>query len=105
MILDLILASSRAVAETWRDEATRRRKISPTDPVADTMEFCATELLDHLQGVDRQTHWLGSEDFAQLHGVTPQTVRNWIRNSELEAVKTEKGGYMINRHATRQRSA
>ena len=93
-----VFASFRAVAEGWQAEAARRRKISATDPVADSLAYCAGELLSQVAQLSSDTAWLSVADFAQLSRVTPQTVRTWIRKGTLEAVATP-GGWMIRREA------
>ena len=102
MILDAVFAANRAVAEAWQSEAERRRKIATADPVADTLDFCAGEILTQLNELQQDSTWIGVEDYAALHDVTPQTVRNWIRRGELKAHDSGHG-YMINRNAKRQR--
>ena len=104
MILDAVFASDRELAKAWQREASERRGRAATDPVADTLDSCARELLDRTEELQETSTWVSAEEYAQLHGCTPQTVRGWIRREELAAHSTASG-YVINRHATRKRSA
>ncbi len=104
LILDAVFAASRAVAQSWQREAADRRKISAVDPVADTLDYCAIEILDRIVELEQKANWVNTEEYARLHGITPQTVRNWIRSGDLDAHETPKG-YVINRHTQRRKVA
>ena len=102
--LDAYFASARTVAGEWQRTAESRRLISVTDPIADTLDFCATELLKVTRDMEDATQWLTTEEFAALHNCTPQTVRNWIRRGELDATDTGTG-YLIHRRACHRKEA
>ncbi len=102
-MIEALFGSLRALGDGWRAEAARRRRISATDPVADTLEHCAGELHAHVHELDGDTVWLGPEGYAELHHVTAQTVRNWIRHGELDATRTAAGAWRIRRAAERKR--
>ena len=104
MILDAVFAANRAAAESWQQEAADRRKISAIDPVADTLDYCAAEIFDRIAELDQKVNWVNTEEYAELHGITPQTVRSWIRSGDLDAHETPKG-YVINRHTKRRKVA
>lgn len=104
-MIDAVFAQLRGMAEAWTREAARRRQISGVDPVADTLGHCATELAQQLLELEADMGFLSVEDYARLHKVTPQTVRTWIRDGELPAVRTDRGAYQIRRDAKRKRSA
>lgn len=89
------------LADGWEQEATRRRQLSAHDPLADVLGYCASELRDRLQEIVSDTHFLTPEEYAAEHGVTPQTVRAWIRATQLEAVRTGTG-WRIPRSASRR---
>ncbi|MBK8002408.1 MAG: helix-turn-helix domain-containing protein [Gemmatimonadetes bacterium] len=101
-MLDQLFAATREVAGRWAAEAAERRRISATDPVADTLEYCAGKLLERLHSLDQETEWLSTEDYAVMKGVTPQTVRNWIRRGELRALRAGLG-FRIRRTEERRR--
>ncbi len=101
-MIDALLDAGRKLAISWQSEADRRRRISPNDPVADTLDYCAGEILTQLGELQQDSTWVGVEDYAELHDVTPQTVRNWIRRGELKSHKSGHG-YIIHRNAKRQR--
>ena len=102
-MLDVIFANDRKVAESWRREAAKRRRLSQVDPVADTLDYFASELLEQVRTYEQTSHWLTVAQYAQLKLVTPQTVRNWIRRGELSAEPDGKGGWLIPRGAERAR--
>jgi hypothetical protein len=96
---DVVIRKVEATARTWRAEAEKRRGISKSDPVADTLEYCAGELTTGLKMVAAETQFLSVEQFARKERVTPQTVRAWIRENRLAAEPGVKG-YRIAKDAT-----
>ena len=101
---DDIVSAVEAVTRTWESEASKRRHISKTDPVADALEYCAGEIVSRVKAVQLSAPGLTVEQYAKLPHVrvTPQTVRSWIRNRQLLAVETPKG-YRISPDARRIR--
>lgn len=83
-------AVATSLAREWREEAERRRVISKADPVPDVLEYCAGELAARVRTAD-SVEPIGVAEFARVHGVTEQTVRNWCRSGRLPAVDTPKG--------------
>lgn len=73
-------------AESYRREAGQRRRHSPHDPVADTLEFVANDLIERARLLSDPTTLRSIEAYAAEHQVSAQTVRNWIRAGKLEAV-------------------
>ncbi len=100
-----LLASFGALGKAWREEATRRRKLTPNDAGADTLDYCAAEMARHVELQRAGTHRLTVEQYAALKGVSEQTVRNWIRRGELEAEPGARGGYAVSPLAERKRRA
>ena len=96
------IAAVTALAESWREEAARRRQLSKHDPVADALVYCADEAKVTLAPFTAPDAVLTVEQFAADQGVTPQAVRNWIHRGELPATKTPHG-YRIARAARRAR--
>lgn len=92
-MLDAVFARVQAVADGWAKEVAKRRRLTNVDPVADTLEYAAGELSAELEQLREDCRMLTPEQFAQLRagGVTPQAVRNWIKNGELEAYRTPRG--------------
>lgn len=88
---DVAASAAAGVARTWKQEAEKRRSISKTDPVADTLEYCAGELAARLKAVEETAQFLTVAEFAQRESVTEQTVRNWIKNKRIVAIDTPKG--------------
>jgi excisionase family DNA binding protein len=99
-MLDLFFAEFRDQAAVWRAEVAHRRARSAMDPVADAMESCAQDLEARVQLVERHTDRVTPEQYGELHGVRPQSVRRWIRAGELEATRTGNG-WEIPRDAVR----
>jgi excisionase family DNA binding protein len=99
-----MFAQLRALADGWQGEAGRRRQFTKTDPGADVLEHCASELTDQVAALASDTYYLTVEDYARLHGVTPATVRAWIKRRELAAVTTERG-WKIRRDERRRKRA
>ena len=96
---ELVIASMRQACESWRQDATQRRQRSAIDPVADTLESCASELESELVRIDDSTRLLSVEQFAREHGHSASTVRRWCLRSELAAERNTAGDWEIPRNA------
>jgi hypothetical protein len=101
---DAVVGAVERVAKSWRSEAKERRRISASDPVADTLEYCASELAARLRTIADESQLETVEQRAKRERVTPQTVREWIRTSQLTAQHGARG-YLIPRDAQRVRRA
>ncbi len=99
MIDELFTRVRTAVADVDA-EVAKRRAVSTVDAVADGMAFAAQEFRATLDDIERDTEEISTEQYAELHGVTPQTVGNWIRRGELKATR-EGHAWQIRRNATR----
>lgn len=104
-MINTLLDAGRQLANAWQAEADRRRRISSNDPVADTLEYCASDLLEHLRDLDDGTLYLTVEDWADQYGAkrgtrspTPRTVRGWIRGGRLKAMGP-RGSERVHRDA------
>lgn len=96
------LASAlKGLVDEWRKEIKIRRRRSQHDPVAEALDACAAEVQETVKVYDAADATLTVDQYAKDHGVTPQTVRNWIRRKELEARKTPNG-WAIPRGAERR---
>jgi hypothetical protein len=89
-------------AETYRQDAASRRRLSKHDPVADTLDYIAADLEERAGRLADPTSLRSVEDYAAEHNVAPQTIRNWIHAGELESVSNAKG-FQIPSGAVRQR--
>lgn len=101
--MTIVEAEIKKAADAWKDEARRRREISRTDPVADALEHCATDLTARIENARlADGEWLTVEEYALLPDVdrTAQTVRAWIRAGQL-AAKSTPNGYMIRKDERR----
>lgn len=101
---DPLMLAVHAATKTWRQEAEARRKVSRLDPVADTLEYCAGELAERLRSATAASEWETVERRAAREGVTPQTVRAWIRTGQLHA-RPGAHGYQILASAERVRAS
>jgi hypothetical protein len=99
---DRVVDAIDRVTKTWRLEAEERRRISTSDPVADTLVYCAGELAARLRALASESTYETVEAVAAREGVTPQTVRTWIRTNQLPAEHGAKG-YRIPKGAERVR--
>lgn len=99
---DVMVGAIEGVTRSWRQEAEERRRISKSDPVADTLDYCAGELAARLRALAVESETETVEQRAARDGVTPQTVRAWIRTGQLPAGNGPKG-YLIPKSAERVR--
>ncbi len=67
----------KVIAASWQQDATKRKKLSAADPVADALEYCASELLFEMESAIDDDDELSVAEFADLHGKARSTVRNW----------------------------
>lgn len=99
-MIDELFARTRAALDNVDAEVVRRHSVSSADAVADGMAFAAKQIRDSLAAIESDTVEISTEQYAKLHGVTPQTVCNWIRHKELDA-RREGQSYLIRRSASR----
>lgn len=86
-----LLSDFGDISKTWREEATRRRRVTAADPGADTLDFCATELEKKVAEVRASTVRLSVAEYAELKNVSDQTIVNWIHRGWLKAERGTKG--------------
>ncbi len=84
-------AEIERAAESYRQEASQRRKLSPHDPAADALEYVARDLVERARIVGDPTSFRSVEAYAAEQGVSAQTIRNWIHAGELEARPKGRG--------------
>ena len=96
------IATARRVASSWKEEASRRRRISQHDPTAEALDYCAAELLEELRPLEDPVRTYTVAEFAadQSPPVTPQCVRQWIKRGEIPATRGPHG-WQIPRAARR----
>lgn len=104
-MIERVWSSLRALAKSYREEAKNRRKVVPTDPAADALDFAAEELVQHVKQLEAATEWLTTSEYAQMHGVSSQTVRNWCEKRRLEGAELLQGEWRIPRSAKPIRKA
>ena len=98
---DAVIGTAEGVAGEWREEAERRRALSKTDPVADTLAFCASELVSRMRAVSiTERESVTVERFAGTMRVSAQTVRQWCRRGLVPA-RMVGNGWMIRGDAER----
>lgn len=96
---DVVFATLRRRVEELKAEARQRRKVTPDDAAADGMDYTADEVLVTLEECERASRELTVAEYARLHRVGRQTVRDWIRAGKLAARETARGEYLIPRAA------
>lgn len=104
MILDAMFGELTSVATAWKTEAGQRRRFTAVDPVADTLDHCATELESQVASLREGAYYLTVEDYARLHDVSAPTVRTWIKTGQLRAIGTDNG-WRIRKDERRKRRA
>lgn len=77
--------------EELRAEVDQRRKVWLDDPVAKGMEHALTRFSGLMLRVSDESNTVTVDQYAAEAGVTPQTVRRWIRAKELPAEETPHG--------------
>lgn len=82
-------------AAKWRAEANDRRTRTANDPGADALESCAKDLELTAKELADEVATLTPEGYGELHGVTPQTVRNWCRAGHVAGAEHGPGGWRI----------
>lgn len=102
-MLDMVLERVRALATEMRTKATERRQLHPVDAAADTCVFWALRVEALVEELAAGAETLSPEQYAALHGVSPQSVRNWSRAGELAATRGADGHWRIPRGAVRVR--
>lgn len=90
-----VLAELRALANTWRADAKRINQLSPSSEVASTLEGVAAELERLVLHLETGAQLLTVKQYAELHGVTSQTIRNWIRTGDLPTVNGTEGRKLL----------
>lgn len=100
---DPLAVAAVEVADAWEKEASQRRMRTPSDPAAETLASCATELRERIAQVERDTAYLSVTEYATVHGTSEQTVRRLCAAGLLEgAEKDLNGDWRIPRTARRR---
>lgn len=97
----------RAALADYGREVENRRRISATDPVADTMEYVVRDLAERVERAQATARLLTPEAYAALPHilVTPQSVRRWCRLGEVPGAVHTEHGWMIPAGAKRVRQS
>lgn len=74
-----------ALADAWKAEASKRRKLSAHDVGADILAYCADELRAELSDTCSDDEELTAAQYADLHDVSANTVRRWCQTGALLA--------------------
>lgn len=101
-MLETIFTAMRTLAAEMEAEATSRRRLTPGDAAAEASDYWASLLRARVAELEQDAETLTPAQYATLHGVTEQTVRNWIRRGELVADGDAASGYRIARRAERR---
>lgn len=95
----------RGVISAWKQDAERRRKVSPADQIADAFDHCAAEMESELASAIDAHRLLTVQQYARLRDVDDSTVRRWCIRGELPGEKNEAGDWMIPASAMRARKS
>jgi hypothetical protein len=104
-MVELVFGQLREAVKDLRKDVAKRRRISATDQVADGIEYAAGEIDSIIVQLETDLEYVTPDVYAEMHGVTPQSVRTWIRIGQLEAIGDADTGYRIRRTAQRRRKA
>jgi hypothetical protein len=74
---DKLMTRAQALASIWRNDAKKRRTISPQDNAADILEYCASELMAEFDALADDE--LTVAQYAEMHQRAPSTVRRWCQ--------------------------
>lgn len=102
-MLEIIFAQIKGLQRTWHNEAERRRKVTSTDPVADTIDYCAGEVEQLVKRLEEDTAMLTPGEYAKLHKTTPQTVTAWCRAGKIAGAEPKGRSWLIPRTAAAPR--
>ena len=103
-MLQALLAEIRALGNDWRADAKRIKQLSPSSEIASTLEGVAAQLDRLVLHLESGARYLSAKEYAALHGVSSQTVHNWIRLGELPTVNGQQGRkVLIRQNAQRTR--
>ena len=102
-MLDQIFAQLRAAVGDVKAKAAKDLSKWDANPYAMGLRDGAAEIESVLSMLDSDFQTLTPAQYAEIHGVTPQTVTTWIRRGELEATGDRDIGYSIRRSAVRSR--
>lgn len=102
---DVFFRGVRSLVASWTEEADRRLQVAASDPVAQAIAYCASELEDRLRDLESRTQLLSVAAYADLHSLTAPTVRRWCDRGEIEAEKRADGDWLIPADAKRRRTA
>jgi hypothetical protein len=101
MVLDDVFADFRRHLDALEAVVRQRREPREDDAVADGMDWAIERMRSAVAEIDANHEYLSVEQYAELHNVTPQSVRTWCRKGELNAMETPNG-WRIERSAVRQ---
>jgi hypothetical protein len=103
-MLTIVSQRVQEAVDEIRQEAARRRLVTPSDVSVEAFDFAAARVERALREADHDSERLTPAQFGELHHVTPQTVTRWIRIGELAAESTPNG-YLIACDAVRMKAA
>jgi excisionase family DNA binding protein len=81
-------------AAQYLEQAEGRRRIVPTDAVADALEYVARDLRERARQLGAPQSTRSIPEYAAERGVSAATVRRWIDQGRLRAAK-ERGEWRI----------
>lgn len=76
---NVAIARAQTVADQWKADAERRRRMSKHDIGADILEHCADELLSELKDIEDANREVSAAEYAAANNKSVSTVRRWCR--------------------------
>lgn len=102
MTSNVFMAVAERVADAWEKEATLRKQRTPSDPAADAITSCASELRAKMAEADRESAYMTVAAFSKHRGMHESTVRRLCSTEELEGAERDLNGeWRIPRDAKR----
>jgi helix-turn-helix protein len=90
------------LADLWKKRADQLTEYEPENPTARTLRSNAKELRARITAVEEDDGFVTVAEYAEMHAVSPQSVRAWVRSGELDAHKGPGRGLLIRRNAKRK---
>ena len=91
----------RDAAKDYARMVETRRAVSGVDPISDTLEYVARDLVERAGRAEKALDRLSAEQYAALARVSPQTVCRWCRRGELPGAEHTARGWLIPQGAER----
>lgn len=86
---DPVVVAAAEVCDSWEKEAQQRKQRTPSDPAAETLVSCASELRERIEQIERDTAYLTVDQYAQATGASASTVRRLCAQGLLDGAERD----------------